>query len=101
VAHVRVQGLGTGDAQDERAQQQESHAGALHGEAQRMVGTDCGQYFGMRHDVRDAQCGKHDEPHRADGPEEAADACGAVLLHVEQREDDDQRRRHHIGLHDR
>ena len=48
----------------------------------------------MLTDPADAEHGDADEPRQHDPAERAADACGTVVLEVEERGDDDERERH-------
>jgi hypothetical protein len=61
-----------------------------------MQRADRTQDLGVTHDLRHAERGDGEEPGERDGPEEAANARGATLLHGEQGEQHHQRDGHHV-----
>ena len=95
---VGIQGLGAGDTQHHRAQNDEGHQRVVDDEGKRVLRVDRQQDLGVVCDMHHAKQRDHRKPHQRDRPEEFADAACAAFLHREQHEQDDQRERNHIGL---
>jgi hypothetical protein len=98
VPHVGVKRLGTGDGEEDRAEDDKGGVAVRRRKPQRMRWIERGEDAGCLHDVRDAGCAERHEPQQAHRPEQQAHDSGSVFLDREQRDQDPDRDRHDVGL---
>ncbi len=98
VPHVRVERLGAGDHEHDRAEGEEAERAVGGKEADRVKRIERGQNLRRPGDADRAQHSQRDEPDDHDRAEQCAHAPGAALLNDEQREHDDQRDRYDVSV---
>ena len=102
VTHVRVQRLDPGEAEDHRAEHDDSVPSVAdeeaHGPARVQRGQDRGA---VRRQAPDADRGDRDEPGGDDGPEHRSQTAGSESLDREQGDEDHQRERKNEGMQHR
>ncbi len=101
MAHVRVERLGAGHRQHDRAEQNESAHRIREQEIDAVRGIEREQDLRMTRHLGAAETRQHDEPHRHDRAEELADYAGAAALEQEQRHQQHDRDRQDVGLEHR
>ena len=97
MAHVGVERLGAGDAEEDAAQDGEARESAMGEIGDRVARVEPEQHRGVAGDAPDAQQGDGGEPGRHHRAEGLPDARGSLGLNGEQRNQDRDRGRHHIG----
>ena len=95
VAHVRIQRLGAGDGQHDRAHRDESGVGMIGEEGADVGGRQAAQHLGVLRDARQPGQYEHDEPDDHDRPEQPADLVRAPPLRREEHGKDDRTDRQH------
>ena len=98
VAHIRVQGLAPGDAQEHAAKDHEPAAPRMNHEPNCVARIERRDDAGMMRDRHHAERRDDHEPEQHHGSECAADFFRAEALRGEQAEQNDHRHRHYEGL---
>jgi hypothetical protein len=101
MAHIRIEGLGAGHGEHDRAQGDEGHQAMMGREDHDIAGGQGPQDRWVMNDLRDAEQADRQEEHRHDRTEDAADGRGAAILEGKQQADHQHRQRQHGGLEDR
>ena len=95
MTEISIEGFGTGDAQDDRAQDDEGDARIGEHESQRVMRADRLEDLRIAGNVHHAKQGDHQKPDQGQRAKETADTTGSPLLHGKQAKQDDQRERNH------
>jgi hypothetical protein len=98
VAHVRIEGLAPGDAQDHRAQDDGSGPAVVDEESDRVARVQGGEHRRDVDDLARAQPGQDQEPQQHDRAEDAADAPGSLALKGEEQHQHGAGGRDHEGV---
>ncbi len=91
VSHVRVEGLAAGDAEDDRAHEEERDERVGFDEVEGVAGVDGVDHARVVKNLLEAQAGDADEVHRHDGAEDVSEFGGTFLLDCEECQKGDHR----------
>lgn len=97
VAHIGVERLGAGGAQEHAAQHQEAGQSMPEQIVEPVARVERRQHAGMADDTEQPERPDRHEPERHDRAEQTADARGALGLQAEQRDENEDRQRQHVG----